>query len=478
MQNITFSQDILFVDLDNTLIRSDLSMEALLRLLRQNPLLLFVLPIWLLKGRAALKARLATQIELDVTSLPYDADLLALLRSQRDQGKHIVLATAAPRAYAEAISTHLQIFDAVLATDALNNLKGEAKFHAIDAYANGQTYAYLGDAHADIAIWKRIGKAYLVRPAPGVLMRLNKASLPNELVIPGVSQRSVWRTLRPWQWLKNVLVFVPLVLAKAVGDWSSLSATIIAFMAFSLTASAGYILNDLLDLEADRAHPRKCHRPFASGEVAPSTGLILALACLLIGSLLSWCVSLTLWLTLLLYFVLVTAYSLEWKQHAILDMLLLAGFYTARLISGAVAAEVTLSFWLMAFAIFLFLSLAAVKRCTELRGVKHADAGLIPGRGYSKHDEPLLFTMGIASGYVSVVVIALYIHSEEVSQLYRTPEILWLVCPLMLYWLSRMWLKTSRQEMTDDPILFAMRDRVSLACAVLLLLLLALASTY
>lgn len=470
------NHSILFVDLDNTLIRSDLSLEPLLRLIRRDPILIFLLPVWLLRGRTFLKQALVSRVLVDVTELPFDEDVLSLLKAEKADGKELVLATASHFIYAQQVAEHLGIFDGVIATENGQNTKGKTKLQAIKRYAGDRTFAYVGDSHADLAIWRAIGAAIVVRPQIGVLRRLKKLGITSELVSPSPSLQRYLTSLRPWQWLKNLLIFAPLILAKSLTDLTSLMACLLAFVCFSLCASAGYIVNDLLDLDADRQHPRKKKRPFVSGELPLWNGVYLALFCLVSGLLLSLCVSATLMLSLLLYFALVMAYSLEWKEHAILDVLLLAGFYTARLVSGAIAADVVLSFWLMAFAIFLFLSLGAVKRCTELRSVNYAAKMQIPGRGYTREDEPLLFSMGIASGYMSVVVIALYINSDEVKSLYLSPQVLWLVCPLMLYWISRMWLKTSRRQMHDDPIVFAMRDKVSLACAVLLLLLMMLAS--
>ena len=467
---------ILFVDLDNTLTRSDLFLEPLLRLLRQDPVVIFLIPVWLVRGRRFFKQQLVERINIDVADLAYDQAVIDHISSQRSTGSRIVLATASHHRYARQIADHLGLFDDVIGSTPDRNTKGKHKLAVMRQLAGPNHFDYLGDSHADIPIWQFIGRARVVSPQPGVLQRLARRSIPAEMIHEAAPLKSYLNALRPWQWLKNLLVFVPLILAKQLFDPAALAACVLAFISFSLCASAGYLVNDLLDLDADRQHPRKKCRSVASGELPLWNVLVLALLLVLTSLALAVFVSIDLALLLLGYFVMAIAYSLELKQHAIIDVLLLAGFYTARLLAGAVAAQVPISFWLLAFSIFLFLSLAILKRCTEMRMVDNDQHTLIPGRGYSSQDEPLLFSMGITSGYLSVVVIALYIHSEEVTRLYTSPQVLWIVCPLVLYWISRMWLKTARNMMDDDPIIFAMRDKVSLVTGLLLVLVMMLAT--
>ena len=467
---------ILFVDLDNTLTRSDLFLEPLLRLLRKDPMALFLLPLWLIHGRGYFKQQLSDRISIDVTELPYDEEVLKYLSQQKEAGRKLVLATASNHIFANQVAEHLGLFDDVIASSTDLNTKGKNKLAAMKRYAGEQTFDYLGDSHADIHIWEQIKKALVVSPQPGVLQQLKKRAIPTELIHAAPPVSTYIRALRPWQWLKNLLVFVPLILAKQLFDPASLSASVIAFISFCLIASAGYLINDLLDLEADRRHPRKKNRPIASGVLSLWNVVILAAGLFFTGLLFACFVSINLALLLISYFVMVTAYSLELKQHALVDVILIAGFYAARIIAGGLAADVFISFWLLAFSIFVFLSLALLKRCTELRTVPRDEETLVPGRGYYKDDEPLLTIMGITSGYLSVVVIALYINSDEVASLYTSPQTLWLVCPLMLYWISRMWLKTRRDEMDDDPLVFALRDKVSLVTGLLLALVMLLAT--
>lgn len=467
---------ILFVDLDNTLTRSDLFLEPLLRLLRKDPMVLFLLPLWLVHGRGYFKQQLSDRISIDVADIPYDEDILEYLSQQRSGGQKIVLATASNQFFADQVAEHLGLFDDVIASSPDLNTKGKNKLAAMKRYAGDQSFDYMGDSHADLQIWEDINRAYVVSPQAGVLQRLKKKGIPTELIHPAPAKRIYLKALRPWQWLKNCLIFVPLILAKQLFDPASLSACIAAFVSFSLIASAGYLVNDLLDLEADRRHPRKKNRPLASGALSPWNIVCLAIALLLFGLLIAWFISSDLAFLLIAYFVMVTAYSLELKQHALVDVILIAGFYAARIIAGGLAANVSISFWLLAFSIFVFLSLALLKRCTEIRTTSQETDTLIPGRGYYKDDEPMLSVMGITSGYLSVIVIALYINSDEVATLYSSPQSLWLVCPLMLYWISRMWLKTRRNEMNDDPLVFALRDKVSLVTGLLLALVMMLAT--
>ncbi len=467
---------LLFVDLDNTLTRSDLFLEPLLQLLRREPLALILLPFWLLHGRGYFKQQLADRVTINPGDLPYDEEVLDYLKQQRDAGRKIVLATASNQTFARMIADHLGLFDDVIASSFDINTKGKNKLAMMKHYADGQDFDYLGDSHADIPIWKAIGRAVVVSPQPGVLWRLKQRAIPVELIHEAPGPAVYLQALRPWQWLKNTLVFVPLILAKQLFEPAGLLAVTGTFVSFSLIASAGYLVNDLLDLEADRVHPRKKLRPLASGKLSLWNVVFLVAALLLAGLLLAWLIDGKLALVLSIYFIVTVVYSLELKRHALVDVIMIAGFYAARIIAGGLAASVEISFWLLAFSIFIFLSLALLKRCAEIRNVEHEADTLIPGRGYYKDDELLLSIMGVASGYLAVVVIAFYLNSNEVVSLYGFPQALWLVCPLMLYWISRMWLKTHRDEMHDDPLVFALRDKVSLFTGGLLALVMLMAT--
>jgi 4-hydroxybenzoate polyprenyltransferase len=279
------------------------------------------------------------------------------------------------------------------------------------------------------------------------------------------------RALRPQQWIKNVLLFVPVLLAHRGFDAGQLFAVGGGFAAFCLAASAGYVLNDLLDREADRRHPHKRGRPFASGALSAGHGVALAASLVAAAAAISWtAVGAAFCAMLGLYLALTAAYSLYFKEKLFLDVLLLAGLYTHRVLSGAVAAAVPISPWLLGFSLFFFLSLAFAKRYCELRLSDLADPGAaLPRRDYRREDLGLIQTLGSVSGYLSVLVLALYITSSDVVKLYATPALLWMVCPVLLYWLTRIWFLAGRGELPDDPVLFAASDPQSWAAGALIL---------
>lgn len=280
--------------------------------------------------------------------------------------------------------------------------------------------------------------------------------------------------MRPHQWVKNLLVFIPLLVGHQWGSAVRILATTLALVAFSMTASAVYVLNDVLDLQADRRHPQKRRRPFAAGRLPVTAAPVLlavllslaALTCLPLPGLFDACLS--------LYAVSSLAYALWLKWKPMIDVVLLAGLYTLRVLAGGVVADVTPSEWLLGFSLFMFLSLAFAKRHAELARLK---SELKWGaRGYLVHDLGLIETLGAVSAYLAVLVLALYIHAPATRELYRQPVVLWLLCPLLLYWTSRLWLIARRGLLDEDPIVFAFRDRVSLIVAAICTSVLALAT--
>jgi 4-hydroxybenzoate polyprenyltransferase len=291
--------------------------------------------------------------------------------------------------------------------------------------------------------------------------------------LPSVNTRSllasIGRALRLHQWAKNVLLFVPVLLAHALST-SNLLRLALAFLSFSLCASATYIVNDLLDLDADRRHPHKRHRPFAAGDLPPIVGLWMAATSLLIGLSIAWSLPMVFFGWLVGYLALTVAYSLVLKRIELVDVVVLAGLYTLRLLAGGAVNGVVISPWLLIFSLFLFLSLAMVKRFSELQNLRAS--GQVPnnGRGYHLLDIESLRSFGTASGYASVVIFALYISSQEVTALYKHPHRMWLMAPFLLLWISRFWLLASRGELNEDPVLFALSDAASIligACMVL-----------
>jgi 4-hydroxybenzoate polyprenyltransferase len=404
----------LCVDLDGGLIRSDLLLESLLLLLKSNPLYLFLAIGWLLRGgKSELKAQLATRVELNAAALPYNKDLLAWLESERSAGRELWLCSTGNTGIAEKVTQHLGLFDHVV----------ERKGIEISA-------------------------------------------LP--VFVTGVSRfRTILRALRPHQWAKNVLVLVPLLTAHRLGDWHALVAGLAAVVAFCLCASSVYLLNDMLDLEADRGHPRKSKRPFASGDLSLATGLVLAPTLLAVAALIAAFLPGKFQLFLAAYYVLTFGYSVKLKRMLLVDAVALAGLYTLRIMAGAGAVLVPLSFWLLLFSVFLFLSLAFVKRYAELDSLRRQQRLAALGRGYRVEDLAVLQSFGTAAGYLSVLVLALYINSPEIEPLYHRPKAIWMLCVLMLYWISRVWMTAHRGGMHDDPVVYALRDRVSLGIGLL-----------
>lgn len=453
------------VDLDGTLIRSDVLVESALVLIKRNPLYLMMMLAWLLRGRARLKAEVAARVDLDAALLPYNAPLLDWLRSRRQAGHLLWLCTASDAKPAHGIASHVGLFDGVMASDGNENLKGRHKAERLVERFGERGFLYCGDSPADIAVWSRSAGAVVVGASKSTLMAAGKkVRIEKVLPAPRIGVATWLRALRVHQWTKNVLVFVPVAAAHRLGEPHALVAAFAAFVAFSLCASAVYVLNDLVDLDADRAHPRKRTRPFAAGDLPLARGLLLAAlllaAAAAVTALLPWVFG----AGLALYFALTTAYSLYLKRVVMLDVLVLAALYTFRIIGGALATGIVLTFWLLMLSIFIFLSLALVKRAAELRSAARDRADeKAPGRGYTVHDLGMLQTMGIAAGYISVLVLALYISGPETSLRYAHPHALWLLCPILLYWISRIWIVTNRGFMRDDPLVFTFRDRVGLS---------------
>ena len=469
MEPHTTTDTVIAVDLDGTLTLTDTLHESALCLLRDRPVNVLALPFWLLGGKAALKARIADRVSLDVTNLPYNTALINWLKEERAAGKWIVLSTATDIRVAQAIANHLGLFDEVLASDGTTNNAGANKRAALEAKYGVKGYDYAGNSAADIAVWAGARQAIVVNASDAINKRASQVATVAKVFPPQAVTLSHWlKMLRVHQYLKNLLLFVPLLAAHQIGNFQSLSTLILAFVSFSLCASAVYMANDLLDLESDRKHPRKRHRPFACAAVPIKAGVILAplfaIASLILGLVVG--AAFTAWLVV--YFLLTCAYSLWLKRLALIDCLTLAALYTLRIIAGAAAVAITLSFWLLAFSVFIFLSLAFVKRYAELQVQAQAGNSHAHGRGYAVTDAPLLQTLGITAGYAAVLVLALYLHGETVVTLYAQPQLIWFAVPLMLFWVSWVWMKAHRGEMHDDPIVFAIKDKASLAVATLI----------
>jgi 4-hydroxybenzoate polyprenyltransferase/phosphoserine phosphatase len=452
----------LCVDLDGTLLHSDLLWESVAILLREKPWLAFALPFWLLKGRAALKRRILEHIHLPVEALPYNRELIAWLKAEKAQGRVLVLATASDRIVVEKVAAHLDLFDLVLSSDGERNLKGAAKLAALKSRFGSQ-FDYVGDAAVDLAIWRECRHAILVDPSPRVAAaarqtaRVQRTFTSRPPLVP-----LIIRQMRPHQWMKNLLVFVPLITSHQFTHPALLLKAAIAFLSFGLIASSVYVLNDLLDLQSDRLHHRKRSRPFASGQLSLPWAFFLVPALLASGfGLVAWLIPSALGV-LLIYYVLTCLYSYWLKGKLLLDVFALGGLYTIRIVMGSAAYHVDLSVWLLSFSMFLFLSLGFAKRSAELYNVASAGGEANRRRAYKPSDLPVVNIFGIAAGFSSSLVLTLYMNSENMRVLYSNPDVLWLLFPLVLYWLSRIWIIASRGEMDEDPVLFAAKDRTTI----------------
>ncbi|WP_010142080.1 UbiA family prenyltransferase [Oceanicola sp. S124] len=464
----------LLCDLDGTLIASDMLDESFWAACTRTPSAP-MLAAWALAtgGRSGLKARLSALAPCAPAALPYRPAVLHLLESWRAAGGRCALVTASDEGIARAIADHLGLFDEVHGSAPGRNLKGMEKAEFILQHF-GAEVTYAGDSPADLAVWDRVARALTVAAPAALRSRAEALSTDVHHIeadapeAPPHRLPPLLRVLRPHQWLKNLLVFLPMLAAHALTA-GALVQSLLAFVAFSLVASSVYVLNDLMDLAADRAHPRKRHRPFASGALPLRTGLWLAPGLVLAGFALALLLGPLFLAVMAAYYALTTAYSFRLKRLAILDICTLAGLYAMRVVAGGAATGIPLSAWLLAFTLFFFFSLAAVKRQAEL--VDNAAAGreVATGRGYRTEDLMLVSIMAVASGYLSVLVMALYVESEAVQALYATPQVLWGACGVLLYWLSRCVLLTHRGEMHDDPVVFALRDRTSQVCLLLIL---------
>jgi 4-hydroxybenzoate polyprenyltransferase/phosphoserine phosphatase len=477
----------LCVDLDGTLVKSDTLVDTVLVLARQDPASLLRFPAWIAKGKAAFKRRVSSLAEIDVERLPYNRPLLEYLREEHAKGREIWLATGADTLLADRVAAHLRIFAGVLASDGAVNLTGKNKLAAFEGrFAKG--FCYIGNARPDLGLLTCCMEPMVANPHRGLSAGLRAARVtPARTFADSISPAKAWvKAIRLHQWAKNALVFLPLVLAH-VREAGPVVATCMAFLSFGFAASATYIVNDLLDLEADRHHARKRRRPFAAGDLSPIAGIATSVVFLASALALAFAVPRVLGLLsptfhmqgpgpflewLAIYIVVTMAYSLRLKRMVLVDVIVLSGLYTIRLLAGSAAAGVPISPWLAAFSIFFFLSLAFVKRFSELEAMREGTeapaATAVKGRGYRVSDLEQVRSFGTASGCASVVVFSLYIGLNTAArELYPHYGRLWLLVPVLLLWLFRLWLLASRGDLHEDPVVYAITDRRSLLLGVL-----------
>ncbi len=453
----------LCVDLDGTLTRTDFLLEGLLVLLKNNPLAIFLCLRWIVRGKAYMKEQIARRVTIDVGVLPYNTQLVDYLREEHSAGRPLYLCTASNRRFANQVAEHFGLFDGVLASTEEQNLLGRNKARALVEQFGDGGFDYCGDALADVPVWRQARRAIVVgdRHIAAAAGRVNAAIIFFERkrrMLP-----LLLKEMRVHQWVKNILIFLPLLTAHRFTDVGALVAAGIAFASFSLCASSVYLLNDMLDLDADRRHARKRSRPFASGNLPLSFGIVMTVLLLAAGAGLALLLPWHFGAVLAAYLAATVAYSFSLKRMALVDVFTLACLYTVRVIAGGTADGIALSYWLILFCVPIFLSLAMVKRYVELDGILRQGKTEAAGRGYIAQDISILRSFGTASAYLAVLVLALYLNSPELKLLYRHPQGLWAVFALTLYWVSRIWMFAFRGQMHDDPIVFAFKDRVSVA---------------
>jgi 4-hydroxybenzoate polyprenyltransferase/phosphoserine phosphatase len=459
----------LCVDLDGTLVKSDTLYDSLLVLLRTRPLKVPRLFARLFRGKAAFKAYVIDSVAPDVVHLPYNRKLLHFLQGEHARGREIYLATGADVRLARRIADHLGLFTEVMGSNGRVNLTGKKKLHELRMHLS-DSFSYIGNATPDLTLLAQADEAMVANPTMGLKAGLRARGIRpvrefHERMHP---LKSMIRAIRIHQWAKNVLIFAPLLLSHNLTRQGMKNA-VLAFLSFSLVASATYIVNDLLDIEADRRHPRKQSRPFAAGDLSAIAGLILVIVLGVLGLWGAWLLPMTFVGWIFVYLASTLAYSFYLKRVPLVDVLVLSGLYTLRLLAGGAATGTAISQWLAGFSVFLFFSLALVKRFAELENLRESGFQPKNGRGYILRDIEQLRAMGTASSYAAVVIFAIYIGGHE-KMLYARPERLWLALPLLILWLSRVWLLASRGELNEDPVIFAFTDRMSLLIGALVIL--------
>jgi 4-hydroxybenzoate polyprenyltransferase/phosphoserine phosphatase len=446
------------VDLDGTLVRSDLLVESAFAHLGRNPLRAVGLLSAIRRGKAALKAAIAAKTDIDVSHLPYDEDVVSFVRQRRAAGSQVYLASASNERYVQALADHLGLFDGWFASNDNDNLSsGSMAGRLVEAFGEGG-FDYVGNGRADLAVWAVARRRIAVRISPTVRSKLMDMDPDATVLEDATGGIHAWiRLLRVHQWAKNALVFVALVTAKRF-DLLALGEAIGAFLVFSLAASAMYILNDLVDLDADRKHPSKKRRPLAAGTVPITRAMVLIPALMIVGFSGALAIAPPLAAVLLVYLSLTTAYTFVLKRKMLVDVLVLALLYTIRVVGGAAAISVSMSEWLLSFSMLIFTALALIKRYVELTARIDNELSESTNRNYRKSDLEIVAALAAAASFNAVTVFALYISSDAVRSLYRYPEALWLICFILMYWLGRALLMAHRRLMLDDPILFALRD--------------------
>lgn len=470
----------LFVDLDGTLVATDTLLESIVLLLKLYPLKIFSLIIWLFRGKAFFKDMVSIYKIPQADILPYREKVLDFIKEEKEKGRKVYLLTAANQRIADEVASHLGCFAGAFGSNDKINLSGEQKLKRVYQIVGHAKFDYIGNSKADTPIWEKSNKIIVVNPTTSIKNKLKKF---NNIQAINTNQnikkiKTLIKGLRVHQWTKNLLLFLPIIMAHQFTDVNLLGSVLWAFISFSFCASAVYILNDLLDIETDRKHPSKKTRPLASGMMSVQTSVLLIFLFLLTSVFISIKVLSTAFLLILIiYMILTTAYSIILKQIMLIDVMVLGGLYTLRITAGSIASRVDVSSWLLVFSMFFFLSLAFMKRYADLILMKQNNYDEIAGRGYHIDDLDIVQKSGITSGFVAMLVLALYINSEHVIELYKSPILIWFMIPVLFYWLMRMWMVANRGKMTDDPIIYAMRDKTTYVAMIIIVIIMLLAAT-
>ena len=468
----------LCLDLDGTLIATDSLAESLVVMIKTKPLYFFLLPLWILRGKYYFKSKIEQNSKLSPDKLPYIAQVLEFAKTEKAKGRMIVLATATMQGIADKIADFLGIFDLVIGSKHGINLRSNHKRDKLVELFGEKGFDYAGDSKADIKVWKSADNSIIVNPNNSVLSKAKAIGNVQIVIKEDFSPIKAYiKQIRVYQWIKNILLFLPFILAHKLFNTEIIANVAISFVSFSALASFVYILNDLMDLEADRIHPRKKFRPLASGKITLFRAFQLLPLLLIVSfglSLIFLPISFT--FILISYALTNIIYSIYAKKIMVLDIIILSSFYSIRIIAGAIAAGVIISPWLIEFSIFFFFSLAALKRFSELLNLKEHNQTSAKRRGYLVTDLYLVQSFGVISGYISVLIISFYVHSDAVILLYKSPEILWAISPCLLFWISRIWILAHRGLMNDDPIVFTGKDKVSYLIGLIIIVVAVLAT--
>lgn len=451
----------LFVDMDGTLVKTDIAQELLLQSVKKWSHIKRLVML-ALSGRSYIKRFLGENNDFSASLLPYNQEVLDYLQQEKRKGRKIILATASDSLIARKVADHLNIFDKVIASDPGNNLKGKNKLEAILQASHNGEFEYLGDSSADYPVWKEATLSGFVNPpAPASEIEKDKSKISLEINNKPSSMKALLKAMRLHQWAKNLLIFVPLLFSHSYTDMQLSLLALGTFFVFSFCASGIYIINDLLDIEDDRTHATKNKRPFAAGSLSPIKGVFASIC--LVGLPLLFCANFlgtNVTLVVALYIILTNIYSFYLKHFSTIDVITLTCLYTIRIIAGGVVIAATLSPWLLNFSLFFFLSLAYMKRYIELSNNKRR--GKKSGRNYDVEEMDIILITGVVNGGLAILTLSMYLNSEFVTTSYLSPQALWLICPLLMFWIYRAWMWAKREKIDDDPVVFALKDKISL----------------